>query len=96
MSSIATGSVTVNPDGTWSGSGMALALMNALQPYMVAQIPSGPAAADIAIGCSNAAAGLATAIAAIAPYLVTNLKIQVPASAFASNVPNAEVDLSVK
>jgi hypothetical protein len=91
------GSITVASNGTWTGSGMALALMNAIQPWMLGQVPAGPAPTDIAVGASNSAKGLALALAnALVPYLTTNAQAVAPANAFGSSTPPSEVDLAIK
>jgi hypothetical protein len=87
------GSVSVNPDGTWSGTGYALAYMNVLQPLLLAQMPADPSAA-VVHGISSGAAVLANAAATLVGYVQANATVTIPAGALGAGIPASDVVLS--
>jgi hypothetical protein len=88
------GSVTVDQtDGTWVGSGASLALMNVIQPLLVAQLPAGYSTA-VLVGISNGAAVIAEGAAALVTYIQTNGQLVIPANAFGSGIPASTTTLS--
>jgi hypothetical protein len=93
VSGMISGSVTVNPDGTWSGSGLALVLMDALQPLLLGQMPAGPSA-EVVLGISNGAAVVANAAATIVGYVQANATVTIPAGSLGAGIPAGNVVLS--
>lgn len=105
---MAIGSVTINPDGTWSGTGMTKALVDTLQPYFLSKVPPAPPPYDtdhngpprtaaMLVGIGNEAKDLATAIAtALVPYIVAEEQAIVPPNAFGSSIPIFQTLLAVE
>jgi len=88
------GSVSVDQsDGTWTGSGAALAAMNVVQPLLVAQLPAGYSTA-VLVGISNGAAVIAEGIAALVPYVQGNATVTIPAGSIGPSLPASDVVLS--
>jgi len=85
------GSVTVNPDGTWTGSGAALAIMNVIQPMLIGEISSPTQA--ITVGISKGAATVSQSIAAIITYISTNARVTIPAGSLGGGIPASDVHL---
>lgn len=93
------GTVTVNSDGTWSGTGMALALMNGIQPWMLAQVPGPPygppVTASLTHGMSVQAAAMALALAPMVTYIQSNAVAVAAPNSLASGVPTGTVNLPI-
>jgi hypothetical protein len=87
------GSVTVNGDGTWTGTGYALVYMDFIQPLLLSQMPADPSA-DVVLGISNGAAVLAKAAATLVGYIQSNATVTIPAGSLGGGIPASDVVLS--
>ncbi len=100
--SLVAGTVTVAPDGTASGSGMALQIFNEMKNLAVLPDPDNPPAGftseqvlAVLVSSLEIYAQQAQAIAnGVVPHILDNLVIRIPADAFGSGIPATEVLLS--
>lgn len=93
MSGMTAGSVTVNPDGTWTGTGYALVFMDFIQPLLLGQVPASPSA-EVVFGISSGAGILANAAATAISYIKSNATVTIPAGSLGGGIPASTVVLS--
>ena len=96
--SLVAGSVTVNPDATYTGTGLALAIMTALATTIDARwppdgTPGTPSKRTMHDGLAESANALATAIVS---HITANAVVTVPVSTneLASGVPSSPTNLT--
>jgi hypothetical protein len=90
------GSVTVNQsNGTWTGTGMAEAIMNVLQPALIAEVPN-PSAPGVTVGISNGARDLSNSLAtAVVTYIQANATANAATNSLGSGIPASPVSLPI-